>query len=254
MIYLKIAKHKGVRSLMLLAVALFVMGCRKESAFFEHFIYEFEVRDYRISVMQGWGSDRSLLIRCASDRSFSRRVGARSQGADRALYEKLCIEIGDVAYNRKERLVYGSPETIGWNTYFAAQIKDISIVSDVDWDIDHPAGSSLDNLFAFLSYTPDKYIRQGYKYDREDALEVINKAVQRFGVEATDFWRSSPLTVHFPVAGLLAEIDFSSFRLLGANMSPGELHPLVTPPSGAKVIVSITFEGVGVKTAEYTYP
>lgn len=253
-------KHRAIVPLTALAVVLlFALGCRKLSEFYEHFIYGFETKNYKLEIRRHSSSQNSgyngLVIAEAHVLEGRHVVYAHSKGADRALYKKLCSEVGDVAYNRKERLSPpGVPDNLIFNTYFAAQVKEITLSSNVDWDSSHPAGSSLDDLFVFLSYTPDKYTKQGYANIDEEVLKEYDKVVARFGDILTSLWRIRAGNQHFPIAGLLSEIDFSAYRFIGRSMMIGELYPLVTPPAGAKVIVKVTFEGVGVRTAEYTYP
>ena len=82
-------------------------------------------------------------------------------GARQALYDELCLKYGDMTYNREEFVVYGSEPR-----FLAYSPVSIDIVSDVDFDAEHPAGTSLNDIVVFDAYSSKPYIDSGYvEYD-----------------------------------------------------------------------------------------
>jgi hypothetical protein len=69
----------------------------------------------------------------------------------------LVAEIGDTSFNRE---VY-TFEYMAFSTL--AQIKSVAITSDKDFNVDHPAGSSLNNLFTIYFNDPYALIKNNYR-------------------------------------------------------------------------------------------
>lgn len=77
------------------------------------------------------------------------------------LYQDLCVKHNDTQYKHTVRwLAYF------WGyEYFDLDPVKMDVVSDVDFDENHPKGTSLGDLFYFTSVTPYPFIKNGYKGD-----------------------------------------------------------------------------------------
>ena len=88
-----------------------------------------------------------------------------SDGDAKYFYDTWCRKHNDMTYDRKEKFGYiGTPKP---HVFLAADYTSIEIVCNIDWNSDHPAGSSLNDIVMFYSASPIKYIESGYteKYD-----------------------------------------------------------------------------------------
>lgn len=72
-------------------------------------------------------------------------------------YEALCQKHGDNGYHGKDPYA-NSPQKI----CYAKDFKSITVTTMTDYDSEHPAGSSLDDITAYDAYTPLPWISSGY--------------------------------------------------------------------------------------------
>lgn len=79
--------------------------------------------------------------------------------SNRAKFTELSIKNNDTSYNRTHTFVWGYAS---YNMMPDTDIKSINIVSSVPIDKDHPAGSSLNDLFDFQAVTPRDFINSNY--------------------------------------------------------------------------------------------
>ncbi|MCM1151150.1 MAG: hypothetical protein NC209_05755 [Alistipes sp.] len=118
---------------------------------------------------------------------------------ERDYYEALCQKHGDVSYNRRVR-VFHSVDPIP-RMCCARDFVELEIWSDTDWDADHPAGTSLNDLLHFWSTTPLPYIRSGYteKYSEEEDGEYypISKRVSELTRDDMTLLPHEGFFVHF---------------------------------------------------------
>lgn len=77
-------------------------------------------------------------------------------------YSIYAAKYGDTCYNDIPYRSIGSISKI---------ITSISIVSDTDFDIEHPAGTPLDNIVYAEASTPYYFINNGYKYPDNMAVD-----------------------------------------------------------------------------------
>lgn len=75
-------------------------------------------------------------------------------------YNDLCQKHGDTSYNFKWESIEGSPNVINYPSF---DFENLSIVSDKDYDVRHPAGTSLNDVVRYMSFSPKKFIESGYK-------------------------------------------------------------------------------------------
>ena len=87
-------------------------------------------------------------------------VTNQSEGEEKELFDKLCVEHGDVSFNRHFTL-HGYT---GFSCYYP-DYSSINISCEQDYDADHPAGSSLNDLFriycaALYNWVQNNYVRE----------------------------------------------------------------------------------------------
>jgi len=91
-----------------------------------------------------------------SGRFFDWRKGGIYTGD----YYKLVEQIGDTSYNSKKKF---SINTHGYIIAVADTLQSINITCDKQFDENHPAGSSLNDLFSIYLEDPCATIKNGYK-------------------------------------------------------------------------------------------
>ena len=133
----------------------------------------------------------------------------RSQGLDRVRYDELAARYNDLSYNRIIRFVAHTGRD-----YVSNGIASIEVVSDADFDTDHPAGTSLAHFVHLLSASPIRFIESGYR----ETFDWNNRPVI-FLRETSIFDLFGGNSHRFPVNRLLAELEPDDFRLLGIGQS-----------------------------------
>lgn len=154
------SKHvKGIFLLMLVAVVL--VGCTQSE---KHFCRSL-VQEYRhnktLEVAETYeGNDdmfeKTIQLYFVCDYS----VDMLSEGAEKELYDSLCKQNNDMAYNREDRFI---PDKTNFNNkcYFP-DVAHIDVVSDADFDAEHPAGTSLNDCIELFCTSFYNYIANGY--------------------------------------------------------------------------------------------
>ena len=84
-------------------------------------------------------------------------VSNQSEGEDKDLFDKLCADHGDVSFNRNFTLL----SYPGFKCYYP-DFLNISITSEQDYDEDHPAGSSLNDLFVIRCSSLYNWVQNSY--------------------------------------------------------------------------------------------
>ena len=134
----------------------------------------------------------------------------RDEGGEKTTYEALCRKHNDLTYNKK-REYHHRPE---WGVCSAVDFREIDIVSDKDFDAEHPAGTTLKDIVRFVSISPKKFIDSGYKETfnwRRNRPEIFKKdsmVLSLFQREAENY---------FPINGLLKDIGTDEMQMLPAN-------------------------------------
>ena len=78
-----------------------------------------------------------------------------------AEYRTLCERYGDTTYYNADRGLYYM-NYLEYFNYLKYNITNIDVVSDADYDADHPAGTSLRDLCYLVTWSPREYIASGY--------------------------------------------------------------------------------------------
>ena len=87
----------------------------------------------------------------------SKTVSNQSEGEDKELFDKLCADHGDVSFNRNFTLL----SYPGFTCYYP-DIVNISITSEQDYNEDHPAGTSLNDLFVIRCASLYNWVQSSY--------------------------------------------------------------------------------------------
>ena len=134
----------------------------------------------------------------------------RDEGGEKTTYEALCRKHNDLTYNKK-REYHLRPE---WGVCSAVDFIEIDIVSNKDFDSEHPAGTSLKDIVRFVSVSPKKFIDSGYKETfnwRRNRPEIFKKdsmVLSLFQREAENY---------FPINRLLKDMGRDEMQMLPAN-------------------------------------
>ena len=134
----------------------------------------------------------------------------RDEGGEKTTYEALCRKHNDLTYNKK-REYHLRPE---WGVCSAVDFREIDIVSDKDFDSEHPAGTSLKDIVRFVSVSPKKFIDSGYKETfnwRRNRPEIFKKdsmVLSLFQRETENY---------FPINRLLKDMGRDEMQMLPAN-------------------------------------
>ena len=134
----------------------------------------------------------------------------RDEGGEKTTYEALCRKHNDLTYNKK-REYHLRPE---WGVCSAVDFREIDIVSDKDFDSEHPAGTSLKDIVRFVSISPKKFIDSGYKETfnwRRNKPQIFRKdsIIQIMFLSETESY--------FPINGLLKDIGTDEMQMLPVN-------------------------------------
>ena len=134
----------------------------------------------------------------------------RDEGGEKTTYEALCRKHNDLTYNKKREYRL-SPE---WGVCSAIDFKEIDIVSNKDFDAEHPAGTSLKDIVRFVSVSPKKFIDSGYKETfnwRRNRPEIFKKDSMILSL----FQRETEN--YFPINRLLKDMGRDEMQMLPAN-------------------------------------
>ena len=134
-----------------------------------------------------------------------------SKGEEKKKYDELCKIHNDMSYNQKRRYI----KFTGWGICSAIDFKEIDVVSNKDFDSEHPAGTSLKDIVRFVSVSPKKFIDSGYKetFNWEKKEPKIFKKEE----ETDKLFDYSELKNYFPINGLLKDIGTDEMQMLPVN-------------------------------------
>ena len=134
-----------------------------------------------------------------------------AKGEEKKRYDELCKSHNDISYNQKRRYI----KFPGWGICSAIDFREIDVVSDKDFDAEHPAGTSLKDIVRFVSVSPKKFIDSGYQetFNWEKNEPKIFKKEK----ETNKLFSYSELKNYFPINGLLKDIGTDEMQMLPIN-------------------------------------
>ena len=149
----------------------------------------------------------------------------KSKKQQKELYDSLCYAHNDMTYN-KTILYFISPDAIDAAELSVNDIVSINVVSNTDFDEQHPAWTSLNDIIRFVGISVSEYLQSNYTYqyywdDKQDSLIV-------------------GYPYHSPVNKLLSEMTAEDFRFLTPVI--GVLHFEKEPTVSKKHGLTITIK------------
>ena len=131
----------------------------------------------------------------------------KSKGEEKKKYDELCKIHNDMSYNQKRSYIVAPL----WGRCSAIDFREIDVVSDKDFDAEHPAGMSLKDIVRFVSVSPKKFIDSGYKETfnwRRNKPKIFKKEsmISSMFHEETENY--------FPINGLLKDIGSDEMQML----------------------------------------
>lgn len=233
-------------------VAVLLMGCMKKNEVVtistDHFVWGFyDGCDLRLYVED---SICTLYVKCGQNGSFystysvdSRSKDLRCSPSPRGVSR--CEELGDVGYNVETWDVVVAFNPCDSHIYAYSQIVSVEICADTVLAGRIPAGTPLNDRFEFLSFSPDEYIRNGYRVDTSRisaCRDTLPRELQKSfmiglpGVKLRELQNHRDVVspagremASVPVYGKLSEIDFAQYECLGLGSSyVGAFRPLMS--------------------------
>lgn len=143
--------------------------------------------------------------------------GWDSKGKQKQIYDSLCVLHNDISYNTE--LEYGLGAS--GPTYFKGDILSIEVFSNKDYDAQHPANASLNDIVRVMSISPYKHIASNYKefynWKRDFPAEFSNDSLllqYRDLVYSFQSYKKDPPSEMYPVNKRLSEATASDFVLM----------------------------------------
>ena len=200
-----------MKRLILLSIAavLLLLGCdRAKTVLFRSYItiyyYSKNIQlkitdDGNIAIYKEYTSE-NVNIKTAS-------YSFKSKGEEKKRYDELCKIHNDMSYNQKRSYIVAPL----WGRCSAIDFKEIDVISDKDFDSEHPAGTSLKDIVRFVSVSPKKFIDSGYK-------ETFNWEKNEPNFFAKDSMIPTMFQPeswnYFPINGLLKDIGTDEMQML----------------------------------------
>ena len=140
----------------------------------------------------------------------------KSKGEEKKRYDELCKIHNDLSYNKKRSYIVVPI----WGICSAIDFREIDVISDKDFDSEHPAGTSLKDIVRFVSVSPKKFIDSGYK-------ETFNWEKNEPNFFAKDSMIPTMFQPeswnYFPINGLLKDIGTDEMQML-----PEDTHGILS--------------------------
>lgn len=162
------------------AIALIVMcscGVRNSTFYAPGYISEYYYFERSNVFLLGNAGDDGLSIDFVSYGEDGPSVFDYEKRKKKSNYYNLCCKFGDLYYNQS--VTYGSIGEIHNNMYvYADVVTGINMVSDDDWDNEHPRGVLLNDLFCVRAVTIYPYIQS--RYEAEEVRTSIDQPLSNF--------------------------------------------------------------------------
>lgn len=205
-------------------------------------------------VVQYWSFERLEVACIASDNNrlnlYLRTplgharmgYGVVSEDAQlRQRYKDKCAAHGDQGFPFE--FLYG-PDLMP-NSFPDKDFTAIEVVSDADFDEEHPAGSRLDDIMLFCSASPWSFIRSGYS-EQADWSDSNIPFVMRHYYNIVQPYDTQNSHYYHPVYGKVSEMGADDLTLLGGDDGGGRrgligvLTFLKEPARGGEHNITVT--------------
>ena len=197
---------KLIRSFIFISVFL-LQGCdvMTYNTFTSYVTAYYDYDDIALSLTDN-GNIRISYDTVSSHKEYS----WNSSGQNKVVYDSLCKVHNDLGYDKKRGYI-AMPD---WGSCSTFDIAHIDVVSNANFDAQHPSGTSLNDLVYFISVSPKKYIDSGYNY----SYDWANKTPEIFDKEQEmyNFRNSSESSNYNPINKKLSETAIDEMVLLPA--------------------------------------
>jgi hypothetical protein len=148
---------KLMKQIVLFLIGLTVLltaGCDvvERRVFRSHITYYYDCPEFILETSESG----NIALRGSGENGL---CGWSSKGREKAIYDSLCVLHHDMSYNKKRDYIVGP----GWGASYKGDIVSIDVVSNADFDAQHPAGAPLNDIVRIISVSPYPYITSGYK-------------------------------------------------------------------------------------------
>ena len=204
-----------MKRLILLSIAavLLLLGCdRAKTVLFRSYINMYDYSENIQLKITDAGNIAIYQKYTSKDDNIKTAVYSfKSKGEEKKRYDELCKIHNDMSYNQKRSYIVVPI----WGRCFAIDFREIDVVSDKNFDSEHPAGTSLKDIVRFVSVSPKKFIDSGYKetFNWERKEPKIFKKEK----ETNKLFSYSELKNYFPINGLLKDIGTDEMQMLPVN-------------------------------------
>ncbi len=147
-----------------LALVLSLFGCKRNEMFMRSYIGSYY--GCNAITLHHYTEYNGIIV---SAHNLSSIGGRGSTGVQKSAYDALCERHGDMSYNRKIKYMPNNPPLPV--SKIAVDFVSVDIVSDADYDADHPAGESLGDVVLFISSTVKPFIDSGYRGRESTRIE-----------------------------------------------------------------------------------
>jgi len=198
--------------LLIVPLFLFVSCCRVEERRLRSYIAGFyEVADFDAKVAGSGYVALFWTCRPIAGEHYTLPVDMStflSRGERATRFNDLVTRHNDLGYNRVVTFIV---HPIG-RDYSATSAVSINVVTNVDFDEQHPAGSSLNDVILLLSASPKRFIQSGYK----ETYNWHQKPPECPTNRVLHWFPPTPYRPnHHPVKGYLSELKAEDLLLLG---------------------------------------
>ncbi len=198
-----------MKKLLLSLVLVFgLYGCDvSETKLFKSYIVRYvDYDDIKIELSE---KGNIKIVSGIDNDDYGYRCTYDSQGSYKAKYDSLCIVNNDLTYNTKRSFIVFPT----WGTTSSIHFTKIDIVSNKDFDSDHPAGSSLKDMVRFISNSPKWFIDNGYKdtfdWDSDNIPQCFKQEPEAKPVQTVDRDK------FFPIEKKLSDLSVDDCKMLG---------------------------------------
>ena len=199
--------------LLSIAVVLLLLGCdRAKTELFKSYVTRYYFSEnIQLKITDAGNIAIYREYTSENDKVKTAVYSFDAKGEEKKKYDELCKSHNDISYNQKRRYI----KFPGWGICSAIDFREIDVVSDKDFDSEHPAGTSLKDIVRFVSVSPKKFIDSGYQetFNWEKNEPKIFKKEK----ETNKLFSYSELKNYFPINGLLKDIGTDEMQMLPIN-------------------------------------
>lgn len=171
----KISNIKRYNTIIAILFILGLISCDDFHHYSHSYVQSYTLYD-NISVRRSLASSSTKNLDLSVATSHS--IGLLSEGQDRNLFDRICVEYGDTSYNKMVYLPNNYPTIISVYPH----ITTINVISNKDFDVEHPAGTSLNDIMNITFSSCIEYVESNYdenqKYSNSKKEKLLKDLAQ----------------------------------------------------------------------------